>query len=65
MLDSTDGTAFRARRVTNRSFPGVLNIQQFDPLIAPYYFARRQQPSGRPAAPSRRAAHHRAIGPER
>jgi len=37
VLDSTDGSTFRSRRVTNRSFPGVLNIQQFDPLIAPYY----------------------------
>jgi hypothetical protein len=37
VLDSSDGGTFRARRVTNRSFPGVLNIQQFDPLIAPYY----------------------------
>jgi hypothetical protein len=37
VLDSRDGSTFRARRVTNRSFPGVLNIQQFDPLIAPYY----------------------------
>jgi hypothetical protein len=37
VLDSRDGAAFRLRRVTNRSFPGVLNIQQFDPLISPYY----------------------------
>jgi hypothetical protein len=37
VLDSSDSSTFRARRVTNRSFPGVLNIQQFDPLIAPYY----------------------------
>ena len=37
VLDSTNGSTFSARRVTNRSFPGVLNIQQFDPLIAPYY----------------------------
>jgi hypothetical protein len=37
VLDSRDGATFRARRVSNRSFPGVLNIQQFDPLIAPYY----------------------------
>ena len=37
VLDSTDGATFSARRVSNRSFPGVLNIQQFDPLIAPYY----------------------------
>jgi hypothetical protein len=37
VLDSADGATFSARRVTNRSFPGVLNIQQFDPLIAPYY----------------------------
>jgi hypothetical protein len=37
VLDSTDGATFQSRRVTNRSFPGVLNIQQFDPLIAPYY----------------------------
>ena len=37
VLDSSDGRTFRARRVTNRSFPGVLNIQQFDPPIAPYY----------------------------
>jgi hypothetical protein len=37
VLVSRDGSTFRARRVTNRSFPGVLNIQQFDPLIAPYY----------------------------
>ena len=34
---TSDGSTFRSRRVTNRSFPGVLNIQQFDPLIAPYY----------------------------
>ena len=37
VLDSTNGSTFSARRVTNRSFPGVLNVQQFDPLIAPYY----------------------------
>jgi hypothetical protein len=37
VLDSADGSTFKLRRVTNRSFPGVLNIQQFDPLIAPYY----------------------------
>ena len=37
VLDSADGATFQLRRVTNRSFPGVLNIQQFDPLIAPYY----------------------------
>jgi hypothetical protein len=37
VLDSADGSAFKLRRITNRSFPGVLNIQQFDPLIAPYY----------------------------
>jgi hypothetical protein len=37
VLDSRDGQTFRARRVSNRSFPGVLNIQQFDPLIIPYY----------------------------
>jgi hypothetical protein len=37
VLDSTDGSTFKLRRVTNRSFPGVLNIQQFDPLISPYY----------------------------
>jgi hypothetical protein len=24
-------------RYSSRSFPGVLNIQQFDPLITPYY----------------------------
>ena len=38
MLDSTNGSTFRSRRVTSRSFPGVLNIQQqFDPLIASCY----------------------------
>jgi hypothetical protein len=37
VLDSRDGTTFRLHRVTSRSFPGVLNVKQFDPLIAPYY----------------------------
>jgi hypothetical protein len=37
VLDSRDGAGFRLRRVTNRSFPGVLNVKQFDPLIIPFY----------------------------
>ncbi len=39
VLDSSDGVTFRARRVTNRPFLGVLNIEQFDPLIAPTTWA--------------------------
>jgi hypothetical protein len=37
VLDSRDGANFTARRVTDQSFPGVLNMQQFDPIIIPYY----------------------------
>jgi hypothetical protein len=37
VLDSRDGARFRLRRITNRSFPGVLNVKQFDPLIIPFY----------------------------
>lgn len=32
--NSDDGQAFSTRRVTTRSFPGVLNFPQFDPIIA-------------------------------
>lgn len=32
--NSDDGQAFNTRRVTTRSFPGVLNFPQFDPIIA-------------------------------
>lgn len=32
--NSDDGQTFSTRRVTTRSFPGVLNFPQFDPLIA-------------------------------
>ncbi|HYM50540.1 MAG TPA: sialidase family protein [Candidatus Limnocylindrales bacterium] len=35
--DSPDGTTWTARRVTDRSFPGVLNVPQFDPIIVPGY----------------------------
>jgi hypothetical protein len=35
--NSQDGQAFSSQRVTTRSFPGVLNFPQFDPIIAPFY----------------------------
>jgi hypothetical protein len=34
VANSEDGEAFTTRRVTTRSFPGVLNFPQFDPIIA-------------------------------
>ena len=35
--NSTNGSAFVQRTATSRSFPGVLTVPQFDPLIAPGY----------------------------
>lgn len=34
VANSTDGSTFSTRRVTNQSFPGVQNIPNFDPIIA-------------------------------
>ena len=34
---TTDGSTFKVQRVTDRSFPGVFTIPQFDPIIAPAY----------------------------
>ncbi len=35
--NSTDGTTFTSTRVTNQSFPGVLSLPNFDPIIAQGY----------------------------
>jgi hypothetical protein len=34
LADSTDGVRFRAAAVTSQSFPGVVTVPQFDPIIA-------------------------------
>ena len=34
---SSSSNGFTAQRVTSQSFPGVFNVPQFDPLIAPAY----------------------------
>ncbi|HEV2029645.1 MAG TPA: sialidase family protein [Candidatus Dormibacteraeota bacterium] len=35
--NSNNGNGFTSQRVTSQSFPGVFNLPQFDPLIAPVY----------------------------
>jgi hypothetical protein len=37
VANSANGTAFVTRRVTTRSFPGVITDPQFDPIIAFFY----------------------------
>ena len=32
--NSTNGTFFKVQRVTSQSFPGVVTLPQFDPIIA-------------------------------
>jgi hypothetical protein len=34
MAGTTDGTSFTHTQVSDQSFPGVLNVPNFDPLIA-------------------------------
>jgi hypothetical protein len=37
VADSRDGVSFTTQRVSSQSFPGVLTVPQFDPIIAPGY----------------------------
>lgn len=37
VANSTDGASFQTQRVTSQSFPGVLTVPQFDPIVAPGY----------------------------
>jgi hypothetical protein len=37
LLQDRRGGATRTRRVTTRSFPGVFNAPQFDPIVAFFY----------------------------